>query len=70
MQQVEGKDTRYFLEIELATLKVIRVGFDQKQSLNKGKQNNPGIHRLFITKGQYNKLVSRCKTELQSILDT
>ena len=64
------ENTRYFLEIELDTLEIIRVGFDQKQNLDKGQQKNQGIHRLFLSAGQYNKLVGRCKTELQSVLDT
>mgnify|MGYP000039689267 CR=1 FL=1 len=70
MQEIEDKDTRYFLEIELETLEIIRVGFEQKHSLDKGQQMNPGIHRLFLSNGQYKKFVSRCKTELQSVLDT
>lgn len=70
MDKNQNEDTRYFVEIDLDELKIIRVGFDQKQNLDKGKQKKDGIHRLFLTKGQYNKLVSRCKVELQSVLDT
>ena len=60
MENTENKDTRYFIEIELTTQKVVSHGFAQKQNLNKGKQNNSVLHRLFITKGQYNKFISRC----------
>lgn len=70
MVQVRNDDTRYFIEIDLGRLKIIRCGFDQKQYLDKGHQNNAGVHRLFITKGQYNKFISRCESELQSVLDT
>lgn len=70
MSRIQNDDTRYFIEISLDTLEIMRCGFDQKQNLDKGHQTNPGIHRLFLTKGQYNKFVDRCKSELQSVLDT
>ena len=70
MSMIENKDTRYFVEIDLVELTIIRVGFDQKQNLDKGHQKETGVHRLFLTKGQYNKFVSRCKTELEGVLDT
>ena len=65
----ENADTRYFIEIDLYSLKVTRVGFDQKQNLHKGQQKQAGVHRLFLTKGQYNKLVNRCESELQDVMD-
>lgn len=70
MVQNQNDDTRYFIEIDLDSLEIIRCGFDQKQNLDKGHQNSTGIHRLFLTKGQYGKFVSRCESELQSVLDT
>ncbi|WP_293265713.1 hypothetical protein [Neptunomonas sp.] len=69
MVQTHNDDTRYFIEIDLDSLEIIRCGFDQKKNLDKGHQNCAGIHRLFLTKGQYSKFVSRCESELQSILD-
>ena len=69
MIRVEDKDTRYFIEIDLNTLEIIRCSFDQKQNLDKGHQSHIDIHRLFITKGQYIKFVSRCEKELQPVLD-
>lgn len=60
MAKIKNRDTRYFIDIELKTLKVVGNGYDQKQSLDKGRQNDPTIHRLFVTKGQYNKFVERC----------
>ena len=69
MSDVENGDTRYFVEIELESLKLIRCGFEQKQNLNKGHQTNPDVHRLFLTKGQYHKLVQRCEKELADIMD-
>lgn len=70
MERIEDGDTRYFIEIDLDNLEIIRCGFDQKQILDKGQQKTQGIHRLFLTKGQYKKFVSRCQTELESVLDS
>ncbi len=69
MTRIQNDDTRYFIEIDLKSLKIITCGFDQKQNLDRGHQNNLETHRLFLTKGQYNKFVSRCATELQPVLE-
>ncbi len=70
MNRIEDKETRYFLEIDLDTLEIIRVGFDDKKILDKGQQNDSSIHRIFLSKGQYHKFVSRCGAEIQGVLDT
>ena len=70
MSQIENKDTRYFVEIGLDGLELIRVGTDQKHLLAKGQQTTPGVHRLFLSKGQYSKFIDRCGSELQHVLDT
>jgi len=62
-------DLRYFIEIDLDTLEVVRVGSDSKYALNKGRQDRDGIHRLFISKGQFMKFKDRCGAELQHVLD-
>ena len=62
-------DTRYFVEVDLDSLKIIRCSFDQKQNLNKGRQDDPTVHRLFLTKGQYHKFVSRCANGLAAVLE-
>ncbi len=59
MEKIQNRDTRYFIEIDLETQKIVSNGYDQKENLDKGRQNNPKIHRLFLTKGQYNKFVNR-----------
>lgn len=70
MGKIQDKDTRYFVEIDLKSLKIIKCSFDQKENLNKGLQNDPAIHRLFLTKGQYTKLVNRCSNELAAEIET
>lgn len=69
MDRIENSDTRYFIEIDLESLEIIRVGFDQKQILNKGHQGIEGLHRVFLSKGQYDKFTTRCENELLSVLD-
>ena len=69
MSGTKSDETRYFIEIDLDSLEIIRVGFDQREVLNKGVQTQSGIHRLFLSKGQFNKFVSRCKTDLEHVLD-
>lgn len=68
MDKIQDKDTRYYVEIDLNNLKIIRCGFGQKEDLNKGRQNDPGIHRLFLTKGQYAKFVDRCPAGLDGVI--
>lgn len=68
MTKLQDKNTRYFVEIDLSSLALKRCDYDQKENLDKGRQSDPTTHRLFITKGQYTKLITRCSDELSSIL--
>lgn len=70
MKKIQDKDTRYFIEIELSSLKIVKCSFDYKDNLNKGRQNDPAIHRLFITRGQYTKFVDRCSNEPGKEIET
>lgn len=70
MRKIQDKNTRYFMEIDVNSLKIIRCRFDQKENLDKGRQNDPSIHRIFLTKGQYSKLVDRCSNELAEVIET
>ena len=58
MAKKQDADTRYFIDIDLKSMKVIRWDYNQKQALNLGKSPSADIHRLFLTVGQYNKFVS------------
>lgn len=68
MTKTQDRDTRYFIEINLSTLKIIKCSYDQKEQLCGGKQTDKSVHRLFITEGQFNKMVDRCGKELKSII--
>ena len=70
MDKIQDKDTRYFVDVDLRNLKIIKCSFGQKENLNKGQQNDPAIHRLFLTKGQYAKFVDRCSNELATVIET
>lgn len=70
MSKVENADTRYFVEVDLSSLKLVRCAYDQKENLDKGSQTNPKLHRLFLTKGQYQKFVDRCGENLSDILES
>ena len=63
MAKKQDKDTRYFIDIDLKSLKVVAQGYDQKQILDKGRPVDPKHHRVFVIKGQYNKFVEQCAIE-------
>lgn len=53
-----NKETRYYIDLDLKNNKVISHGYDDRKSLEQ-KLNNPYYQRVFITKGQYNKLIEK-----------
>lgn len=55
--KIEDKDTRYYIDLDLVGMKIIGWEFDQRQKLIKEKMPD-GQVRIYITKGQYNKLLS------------
>ena len=57
MQKVKDQNTRYYIDIDLESKKVIRFDYDQREKLVLEKLQYPEV-RIYITKGQFNKLVS------------
>lgn len=53
--KIQDKETRYFIDIDLYTNTVIIIYFGQREDLSRAKTRKH-IHRVFLTKGQYNKL--------------
>jgi hypothetical protein len=51
----EDAETRYFLDLNLATQNIIRLASAQRQGLDQVLPD-PTHHRLFLTKGQHHKL--------------
>ena len=58
MKKKEDKETRYFIDLDLSTRKILSWDYGQKEKLLQ-KLENPLHHKVFITKGQYNKLKNR-----------
>lgn len=56
--QIEDKDTRYFLDLDLRTGKILGWDHGQRHSLQQ-EINHPDQQRVFLTKGQYKKLESK-----------
>jgi hypothetical protein len=59
MKKVENKNTRYFIDLDLKTQKILNWDYDQRDKLTAQEIENPFHHRIFITKGQYYKLEKR-----------
>jgi hypothetical protein len=56
MRKKEDKDTRYFIDLDLKERKILNWDYDQRDKLAAQGLGKPYHHRIFITKGQYNKL--------------
>jgi hypothetical protein len=67
MKKKEDKNTRFFLDVDLKEQKILGWDYDQKEKLILDKISEPHIHRIFLTKGQYNKLSKRQEDYLDSI---
>lgn len=59
MKNKEDKNTRYFIDLDLATRKILAWDYDDRHKLVAQELNKSSHHRVFITKGQYNKLESK-----------
>ena len=59
MRKKENKDTRYFIDLDLKTGKILNWDYDQRNKLAVQEMIAPFHHRIFITKGQYNKLAKK-----------
>ena len=52
------KKEYYFIDVDLVHMKVLKWGVTPNATLT-GNTSNPKIHRVFLTKGQYNKLMNK-----------
>jgi len=57
MTKPQDKETRYFIDIDLKTMKVVKWDYDQRVNLVKCKPEKDYFHRIYLSKGQYNKFV-------------
>lgn len=60
MLKNQDKETRYYIDLDLKNSSVIQIDYDQRQNI---VQDLPNLshQRVFIAKGQYNKLVEKKK---------
>jgi hypothetical protein len=56
MRKKEDRNTRYFIDLDLKTQRILNWDYDQRNKLAVQESTEPFHHRVFITKGQYNKL--------------
>ena len=54
----ETEKTYYFIDINVTTLMICKWGVSQTAT-HTGDTDKPDVHRMFIPKGQYNKLVRK-----------
>ena len=50
----EPKDY-YFIDVDLRTMKIVAWG-ETRHATHTGATDDPLVHRVFLTKGQFNKL--------------
>ncbi len=58
MKKKEDRNTRYYIDLDLKTRKILNWDYDQREKLSQ-ELTEPFHQRVFITKGQYNKLENR-----------
>lgn len=48
----------YYIDLDLTSMKIVGWGTSPTAS-HTGDTDDPNIHRIFLTKGQYNKTVAK-----------
>ena len=61
MNKMIDKDTRFYIDIDLKSGTIIRWNSGNRFQLEQVLPN-PDHHRIFLTTGQYNKLVNKYNT--------
>lgn len=56
----EDKNTRYYIDLDLEKNKIIQISYGQKENLEQ-ELSNTFHQRVFVTKGQYNKVMNKFK---------
>ena len=57
----EDRETRYYIDLDLKTGTILGWDYDQRDRLSQVLEN-PSHQRVFVTKGQYGKLVKKSET--------
>lgn len=48
----------YYIDLNITNMKIVRYGISNTATLT-GDTPDKNIHRIFLTKGQYNKLLGK-----------
>lgn len=64
MVKNEDANTRYFIDLDLKNKEIINWNYDKRQGLSQ-ELAKPFCQRVFITKGQYNKLEKKYQERLK-----
>ena len=56
MDKSEDKETRYYIDLDMASHKIIGWDYGQRSQLKQILQS-PFTSRIFVSKGQFNKLM-------------
>ena len=59
MSKKEDRETRYFIDLDLETRQILDWDYDQREKLAGQGLVKPSHHRIFLTRGQYNKLLRK-----------
>jgi len=54
MKRIDRK--YFFIDLNISTLKIVNWGISNTATLT-GDTDDPNIHRIFLTEGQYNKFL-------------
>lgn len=57
---MEEKDIRYYIDLNLKENRIINYDLGDRKKISQ-KLSNPCHQRVFITKGQYNKILDKIK---------
>jgi len=55
---MNNKKEYYYIDLNVKTMKIVKWGESNTATLT-GDTGDKDIHRIFLTKGQYNKMISQ-----------
>ncbi len=56
MTKRQDRETRYFIDVDVRTMSIIDRDQGPRRELASEKPDKPHYHRIYLTKGQFNKL--------------